>query len=49
MENKYKECLEEIKKIIDFECKVDCKHNIMCICNVCDIYDEILEKIDKVL
>lgn len=41
-----KKILKEIKAELDFECK--CGKGEMCICNVCDKYDAIINKIDGV-
>ena len=43
---KLKQTLTEIKKIAEVDCS--CGHNQMCICNVCDKFDEILQKISEV-
>ena len=40
-----KETIIEIKEIAEFDCS--CGHNQMCICNVCDKFDEILQKISE--
>ena len=42
-----KKVLKDIRATIDFEC--ECKKGEMCICNVCDKYDAIINKIDGVL
>ena len=43
--NKLATCIEQIKKISNFDCT--CGHTQMCICNVCDKIDEILQKISE--
>ena len=43
---KLKQTLTEIKEIAEVDCS--CGHNQMCICNVCDKFDEILQKISEV-
>ncbi len=42
-----KKVLIDIKAMVDFECK--CGKGEMCICNVCDKYDAIINKINGVL
>lgn len=42
-----KKVLKDIRAMIDFEC--ECGRGEMCICNVCDKYDAIINKIDGVL
>ena len=43
--NKLKQTLAEIKEIANFDCT--CGHTQMCICNVCDKIDEIIQKISE--
>lgn len=42
-----KKVLKDIRAMVDFEC--ECGRGEMCICNVCDKYDAIIEKIDGAL
>lgn len=46
MAKDYKQALTEIKEIAEFDCS--CGHNQMCICNVCDKFDEILQKCEVI-
>ena len=43
--DRYKQTLAEIKEIANFDCT--CGHTQMCICNVCDKIDEIIQKISE--
>lgn len=43
----FKKALIDIKAMVEFECK--CTKEQTCICNVCDKYDAILNKIKGVL
>lgn len=42
-----KKVLKDIRAMVDFEC--ECGRGEMCICNVCDKYDAIINKIDGAL
>lgn len=42
-----KKVLKDIRAMVVFECK--CGRGEMCICNVCDKYDAIINKIDGAL